>query len=167
VNPPMFPDHRGKLVPLHPMRGIHTSVNTTTRYRMSRAWQFHPRYWLPLAVIGIFQGVNAFMNPQTGWMAWARGLALVFIALGTAYALVGPYIAQRRLMRHAASAADGFLRHNLCPACGYNLNGLPATDPLGDSCTLCPECGAAWRLASVSDPPSPPRGEVDSRQRSG
>ncbi len=31
----------------------------------------------------------------------------------------------------------------LCAACGYHLRGL-TSEP--DGCTLCPECGAAWRL---------------------
>ena len=30
-----------------------------------------------------------------------------------------------------------------CRACGFALNGLPECE---DGCTVCPECGAAWRL---------------------
>ena len=29
-----------------------------------------------------------------------------------------------------------------CPICGFALNGLTPGD---DGCTVCPECGAAWR----------------------
>ena len=32
---------------------------------------------------------------------------------------------------------------SVCGPCGYSLTGL-APDP--DGCTVCPECGAAWRL---------------------
>lgn len=31
-----------------------------------------------------------------------------------------------------------------CPACQYSLASL---EPATDGCTVCPECGAAWRLA--------------------
>jgi hypothetical protein len=31
----------------------------------------------------------------------------------------------------------------VCPSCRYHLAGLP-TEP--DGCTVCPECGAAWRF---------------------
>ncbi len=30
-----------------------------------------------------------------------------------------------------------------CASCGYDLSGLKAEE---DGCTVCPECGAAWRL---------------------
>jgi hypothetical protein len=36
-----------------------------------------------------------------------------------------------------------FLNGELCPACGYSIREL-AAEP--DGCTVCPECGAAWRL---------------------
>lgn len=31
----------------------------------------------------------------------------------------------------------------LCLACGYDMNGCKVEN---DGCTVCPECGAAWRL---------------------
>jgi hypothetical protein len=37
----------------------------------------------------------------------------------------------------------GNLVINQCGACGYNLN---ATATASDGCTVCPECGAAWKL---------------------
>jgi hypothetical protein len=65
------------------------------------------------------------------------------------------------------SAAPGlraaYLAAHRCPSCGFDLTGL-ATAPDGN--TLCPECGAAWRLpgprttvqmdrATLSAKPSP------------
>jgi len=41
----------------------------------------------------------------------------------------------------------------LCPACVYSLDSLT---PEPDGCTVCPECGAAWRLPEAkSNEPSP------------
>jgi len=41
----------------------------------------------------------------------------------------------------------------VCVACGQDLTGVPAHP---DGCTVCPECGAAWRLARDTEPsPSP------------
>ncbi len=38
------------------------------------------------------------------------------------------------------------LKNLRCPHCGYDIRGLPV-DPQ-DGCTVCPECGCAWRLSS-------------------
>jgi hypothetical protein len=45
-------------------------------------------------------------------------------------------------------------RHGFCAACINDLTGLT---PEPDGCTVCPECGAAWRLspATVEPPVSP------------
>jgi hypothetical protein len=34
-----------------------------------------------------------------------------------------------------------------CLACGYDLDGLALA---ADGCTVCPECGAAWKLPPAS-----------------
>jgi hypothetical protein len=34
------------------------------------------------------------------------------------------------------------VRFGHCPACGYDIRGIPAAP---DGCTVCPECGAAWK----------------------
>lgn len=46
------------------------------------------------------------------------------------------------------------LAKGLCPSCWELLAGLPAE---ADGCTLCPECGAAWRLTSAASAPAPAR----------
>ncbi len=40
------------------------------------------------------------------------------------------------------------LEHRQCPACDYNLRSLPMEH---DGCTVCPECGAAWRMPREGD----------------
>jgi hypothetical protein len=38
-------------------------------------------------------------------------------------------------------------KHGFCATCGYALADIP---PAEDRCTVCPECGSAWRLAAPS-----------------
>ncbi len=38
----------------------------------------------------------------------------------------------------------------LCLCCGYDLSG---SNPASDGCTVCPECGAAWRLGEQPGTP--------------
>ncbi len=48
----------------------------------------------------------------------------------------------------------GLVAIGRCPSCGYDLLNLPVAD---DGCSVCPECGAAWRVGS--DDQSPDAGE--------
>ena len=49
--------------------------------------------------------------------------------------------------RHANITA-AMLKYLRCPHCGYDLRLLPV-DP-ADGATVCPECGAAWRLMEAA-----------------
>ncbi len=42
------------------------------------------------------------------------------------------------------------LRDGQCPACGYDVADIDAD---ADGCIVCPECGGAWRMSRLSDPP--------------
>jgi hypothetical protein len=44
---------------------------------------------------------------------------------------------------------EGLLRAGRCPVCLYALDDL---EPEADRCTVCPECGAAWRLDTLDAP---------------
>jgi predicted Zn-ribbon and HTH transcriptional regulator len=37
------------------------------------------------------------------------------------------------------------VKHGYCGSCGYSLTELEAA---GDGCTVCPECGSAWRRSA-------------------
>lgn len=55
----------------------------------------------------------------------------------------------------APDVAAEFLKERVCPCCHYRLHAL-LPDP--DGCTVCPECGAAWKLnpaASIETPTNP------------
>ena len=47
--------------------------------------------------------------------------------------------------RSPQHAIDAMLRVRLCPSCGYSLYECESES---DGCTVCPECGAAWRMPS-------------------
>lgn len=93
-----------------------------------------------LAVFALFGWFGA------GGRSWklafvASGLAVIVAAIVNAPARnsIRAAIARRRasIIAHAA-AAEGF-----CGGCAYPLDAL---DPEPDGCTVCPECGAAWRI---------------------
>ncbi|MHC4970587.1 MAG: hypothetical protein ACYTF4_18500 [Planctomycetota bacterium] len=47
--------------------------------------------------------------------------------------------------KYVSRVASVMLAHCRCPHCGYDLHGLGSDE--ADGCTVCPECGCAWRLA--------------------
>lgn len=47
--------------------------------------------------------------------------------------------------RNASCAIRAMTRAGLCPSCAYKIDELV---PEPDGCTVCPECGAAWKVAS-------------------
>lgn len=53
------------------------------------------------------------------------------------------YFASARMWRSTAHARDAMLEYDLCPHCAHGLGGIP---PEADGCTVCPECGSAWRI---------------------
>lgn len=64
---------------------------------------------------------------------WLRLLlGAVWLALGLAV-----------IVMDRAEQVRPSLRALRCPSCRYSLRGLT---PEADGCTVCPECGAAWRM---------------------
>lgn len=59
------------------------------------------------------------------------------VIIGSAVGLVRDIAKARELMTEAA------LRDQACPCCGYSLRDISPSD---GSCTVCPECSAAWVL---------------------
>ncbi|MBX3387428.1 MAG: hypothetical protein KF768_12735 [Phycisphaeraceae bacterium] len=45
---------------------------------------------------------------------------------------------------------DLYLLAGQCAACGYSIGDLRSAE---DGCTVCPECGGAWRLLARTSPP--------------
>lgn len=73
------------------------------------------------------------------WL-WAPFFVWMLIKL----ALYGILKARMRAGGSENALVRAMLKERHCPSCAYLLKGLPA-DP-ADGCTVCPECGGAWRL---------------------
>lgn len=67
------------------------------------------------------------------------GVVLILASLGMV-----PILAVGVAGRPKSIVIDALREHARCPACVYNLAGCPVAED--DECTVCPECGAAWRL---------------------
>jgi len=65
--------------------------------------------------------------------------------------LIGPasvVLMRRDTVRRFRERRTVALRERLCPACWYSLEDA---EPLPDGHTVCPECGAAWRLGDIEN----------------
>jgi len=98
-----------------------------------------------VSVIGIALGIG-YMEIAGGfgfdWLLteptiWYVGFGILLHAI-----LMGQYF-HRCKWQDAQSVVRAMTRSGLCPSCAYNIQGV---DPETDGCTVCPECGAAWRL---------------------
>ena len=108
-------------------------------------------------------GITGMLAGQTLWLftRWLDGKMMsLWAGLVAALLLVNAVVQTLAWRRAPASrAAVDYLVQMakascLCASCGYNLRNLP-TEP--DHCTLCPECGAAWRLPTTPNAPPSPR----------
>ena len=75
---------------------------------------------------------------RTSWLAWPLALfqgLLIPISM-TPFMYWG-------LWRSRDHTAKAIILTGHCATCGYVLDGV---QPESDGCTVCPECGSAWRL---------------------
>jgi hypothetical protein len=110
---------------------------------MGRYW------WRGIAALAIFLA-GALILP---WVTWPiqsflldRGLPTYhagFISGGVYGLLVLPIFAVFHNKQRRPMTARLILRDHICPSCLYDLQGLTPAD---DDCTVCPECGSAWRI---------------------
>jgi hypothetical protein len=81
-------------------------------------------------------------------LKWPLGLMLLAaIPLGVLPALVTIFVVRRATTRRIANV---YAHAGFCGSCGHDLRGA-TTEP--DGCTICTECGAAWRVGT--DPQAP------------
>jgi len=74
----------------------------------------------------------------------------LLIASGAVLGMVGPLamgLILHRLM--LGRLVRALVDERCCGCCAYDLSDL---DPEHDGCTVCPECGSAWRVAGQNTP---------------
>jgi len=142
-------DARGRRVPL-----IGRSATTAKdRWRMHAVLSRSPRarrvgfvagaialpvFFAPALLIS--PASRAILGTPPSFEAWRIGLVIV---AGAAMGGAGPLamiLVSRRLL--ASEIARFVVGAGACASCDYPLAGVPEAE---DGCTVCPECGAAWR----------------------
>lgn len=76
-------------------------------------------------------------SDMAAWMAFAGMCLIYFLVIICSARAAAPTM----LGRHSRI----LLSHHRCGACGYSLRG---SLPKQDGCTVCSECGTAWRLTA-------------------
>ncbi len=110
----------------------------------NRAWfiRWMIRLSMVTTITAVFVGLGwtgAWIYSHWGakeawWFCFGGGFALVSVLLGLSSIRESGWLT--RYMR-------GMISLRCCPVCTYELRGLECET---DGCTVCPECGAAWRL---------------------
>lgn len=113
--------------------------------------------------VGLFlliAGPTAFgvvLTLTLGALVWQSGGLVIRTILAIIFVLVvALFVACMRLLHRwvvrlwASSLVDKRRKWRVCAACGVRLAEF---DPESDGCTVCPECGAAWRLPAKDSEP--------------
>jgi hypothetical protein len=138
-------DSRGREVPICPAGSLRKKTPKRVRRAIALAQMGSRRFALSF-LLGIASGVlplailaRAVDAPRELIITLAAGMLVVAPLI-----LFGVWVG-----RHwrCEMAREAMLSIGLCPSCGYSLSSAATGSGVP---TVCPECGAAWRL------PSPP-----------
>ncbi len=148
---PVVIDHRGRKVRRH--TNVLAANPAARAYRRQFPARFAANHGLFLWVLlSMLVSFTAGLLTPIGTSGSSRN-TLLSMSFGVASLSIAIYFVVNRLTRHhrlhGRTRTAIWLAYGLCPTCAFDLSHSP-TQP--DACTLCPECGAAWRLASERDP---------------
>lgn len=89
--------------------------------------------------------VAMFARPAYGLVRWPGWQDEGLLLFGASVMLLAVALAPR-VLRQEREKIERIAKTALpfCAACGYAMHGLTAQ---ADGCTVCPECGAAWRVS--------------------
>jgi hypothetical protein len=139
-------DHRGK--PVTPCEWTRLPRGFSSRLALAASASGD---WIPvgsiamgLVIIGAYVLVGFVWNEPVNGVQRADidGILLAVLAVGVGFVALGPATYFGRGFIFSRTAAV-FLREGLCPSCVYPLKDI---SPQQDGCTVCPECGAAWKM---------------------
>ncbi|MBX3385757.1 MAG: hypothetical protein KF768_04220 [Phycisphaeraceae bacterium] len=140
-------DHRGRWCRLRPRVGPGEQPVHAERGPVDWSFTIPALGCATFALAGLCGvGTLAYFAVSTITKRAPIWIPLSIAAAGTIAYLVWAFVRRRR--RQTALLAEShillWLTKDRCPACGYSLTDLePSPD---DGRTLCPECGAAWKL---------------------
>jgi len=138
-------DDRGREVVLCPYNEVAPSLKLTKeQIEAARAWHtdHHFPWWeIRLFLLGLAAAVIVLFLPHINLAPLAPVWDWVCAAIAIGMVIALSPILTGALLRHTSG---GVLAAGRCPCCYYHLSLLPSED---DGCTVCPGCGAAWRLA--------------------
>ncbi|MBX3323084.1 MAG: hypothetical protein KF757_08860 [Phycisphaeraceae bacterium] len=105
-------------------------------------------FWLSLVVVIVSLsalicalGVEEHVNGNTAWWQMAMAVCVAIVLITSV--LLSSRIDRWQLRREFARFTKA---EPACLVCGYELVGLAAEH---DGCTVCPECGGAWRVEGM------------------
>jgi hypothetical protein len=153
-------DARGRIVPLLDVRAALGSENDP-KGRKSEALDAARRSlrrsvtrdgWICLVMnlliaagLGTWAIHGLLTFPDKDRWEWAMLLFMLAFAIGAI-----PFSWAQLRWTHNESIAKGYVASGCCASCGYSIRGIA---PEVGGCTVCPECGSAWRVDTAS--PSP------------
>jgi len=158
-------DDRGKRIKLLPhrklgiIRGLPSPIPLAARQRMyaqgqAVQWSREVLIALLLALVGvcIWGALWVVLTPRI--VHWITAPPMVkAVLMGVLPSAPLPFVVYTVIRAGRHRMARIVVRHGYCASCGYHLAGLtPAPPP--DGCTICPECGSAWRLTPAPEPES-------------
>lgn len=138
-------DDRGQEVVLCPYDEVPQAMKLTVKeIDAARAWHRNHRFpWreIWLFLLGLAAAIMILFLPHISGVQLAPVWDWVCAAIAIGMVVASSPILTASLLRHAS---NGVLAAGRCPSCYYHLSLLQTED---DGCTVCPGCGAAWRLA--------------------
>jgi len=116
-------------------------INSGATHSLPRAFVTAAQFWF----VGIFGGLS-YLELTTG-----RGYEYLveMPVAGYIYALTVLYVVFMGIYIHRhkwgskAKLIGSMTQLGYCPSCAYRVSDC---EPEPDGCTVCPECGGAWRL---------------------
>lgn len=98
----------------------------------------------PLLLFGVPVLLPIALVPALLWDVMRWWPIIFLCGIGS---IAGAWITHRTHKRNARTAALLHLKKARCASCLYPLHDLPLES---DGCTICPECGAAWKLEGLA-----------------
>ncbi len=139
-------DHRGSAANLETSRD-----GDAKKSDLQQLWSSTPTLLslVAVALLGVIATSSVVLIGAWLWgLGGSLGWFLMVFVLVPCSGLVLVWQGRLVLAARARWWVKRRLPHQQCAACEFSLAGL-APEP--DGCTVCPECGAAWKLGDIAD----------------